>query len=45
MGMNENRVCKWKSCGNDFAISFIIYDNYGIKYIDIYGILLELVQN
>lgn len=43
-GMNEHGVSKWKSCGNKIAINFILFDDYGIKYIDIYNILLQLVQ-
>ena len=40
-GMNEDGVSDWKSCGNELAINFIIFDIYSMKYIDIYSIFLS----
>ena len=42
MGINEDRFYEHKSCGNEIAINFIQINDYGMKYINIYGISPEL---
>lgn len=41
VGMNEDRVSDWKSCGNEIATNFIPSNDYDMKYINIYGISPE----
>ena len=40
-GMNEEKVSNWKSCGNEIVINFIPFNDYGMKYINIYGVSPE----
>lgn len=44
--MNEDGVSEWKSYRDEIAINinFILFYNYSMKYIDMYGIFPELVQ-
>ena len=44
-GMNEDGDSDWKSCGNVLAINLLLYDDYGMKYIDIYSIFIGISLN
>ena len=43
--MNYNGVSKCESYMNELAINSILFNDYGMKYINIYCIFLELVKN